>query len=98
MTDKPPKVEDEPGAQERFDQAIKNALATPPKPRKPTRRTEAEVERLLANAIRDRDAFKGKRSEHHQMAAMAVTGFERELRALREGADISADDASPGSA
>ena len=32
MADKAPKVEDEPGAQERFDRAIKNALATPPKP------------------------------------------------------------------
>jgi len=33
MTDKPlPK--DEPGAQERFDQAVKNALATAPKPHK----------------------------------------------------------------
>jgi hypothetical protein len=29
--EKPP--EDEPGADERFDRAIKNALATPPKPR-----------------------------------------------------------------
>jgi hypothetical protein len=34
MTDKPPKVEDEPGADERFERGIKNALATPPKPRK----------------------------------------------------------------
>jgi hypothetical protein len=34
MTDKPlPK--DEPGAQERFDRGIKNALATPHKPHKP---------------------------------------------------------------
>jgi hypothetical protein len=32
MTDKP-LPEDEPGAEERFDRAIKNALATPPKPR-----------------------------------------------------------------
>jgi hypothetical protein len=32
MANKPPKVEDEPGAQERFDRAIKNALAMPPKP------------------------------------------------------------------
>jgi hypothetical protein len=34
MTDKP-LPEDEPGAQERFDRAIKQALATPPKPHKP---------------------------------------------------------------
>jgi hypothetical protein len=34
MTDKP-LPEDEPGAQERFDRAIKNALATPPKPHAP---------------------------------------------------------------
>jgi hypothetical protein len=33
MTDKP-LPEDGPGAQERFDRAIKNALATPPKPHK----------------------------------------------------------------
>jgi hypothetical protein len=32
MPSKPPKVEDEPGAKERFDRAIKNALAMPPKP------------------------------------------------------------------
>jgi hypothetical protein len=31
MTEKPP-PQDEPGAQERFDRGIKNALATPPKP------------------------------------------------------------------
>jgi hypothetical protein len=36
MTDKSPrKIEDEPGAQERFDRAIKKALATPPQPNKP---------------------------------------------------------------
>jgi hypothetical protein len=36
MVQKPvPKVEDEPGAQERFDRGIKNALAMPPKPRQP---------------------------------------------------------------
>jgi hypothetical protein len=37
MSDKPqpPKIEDEPGADERFDRAIKTALATPPKPHKP---------------------------------------------------------------
>jgi hypothetical protein len=29
------KIEDEPGAQERFDRGIKTALATPPKPQKP---------------------------------------------------------------
>jgi hypothetical protein len=34
MTKPAPKVDDEPGAQERFDRAIKNALATPPKPHK----------------------------------------------------------------
>jgi hypothetical protein len=33
MTEKPP--EDEPGAQERFDRGIANALKTPPKPHKP---------------------------------------------------------------
>jgi len=32
MVNKTPKVDDEPGAQERFDRAIKTALATPPKP------------------------------------------------------------------
>jgi hypothetical protein len=31
-----PKVKDEPGAQERFDRAIKNALATPARPHKAT--------------------------------------------------------------
>lgn len=36
MTNKPlPK--DEPGAQERFERGLKNALATPPKPHKPKR-------------------------------------------------------------
>jgi len=34
MTDKPP-PKDEPGAEERFAQGIKNALATPHKPHKP---------------------------------------------------------------
>jgi hypothetical protein len=34
MTAKPPKVEDEPGAEERFERGIKNALATPHKPHK----------------------------------------------------------------
>jgi hypothetical protein len=39
MTDKP-SPEDEPGAQERFNRAIKHALATPPKPHKAeTKRT-----------------------------------------------------------
>jgi hypothetical protein len=32
MTDKPPK--DEPGAQERFDRGVANALKMPPKPHK----------------------------------------------------------------
>jgi len=42
MTDKPlPK--DEPGAQERFDRAIKNALATAHKPHKPKERKESKV-------------------------------------------------------
>lgn len=42
MTDKPlPK--DEPGAEERFDQAIKNALATPPKPQKTKEGKEPKV-------------------------------------------------------
>jgi hypothetical protein len=37
MTDKPPKeLKDEPGADERFARGLKNALATPPKPHKPT--------------------------------------------------------------
>ena len=35
MVEKSPKVIDEPGAQERFDRGIKNALAMPPKPRQP---------------------------------------------------------------
>jgi hypothetical protein len=34
MTDKPP--EDEPGAEERFQRGIANALKTLPKPHKPT--------------------------------------------------------------
>jgi len=34
MTDKP-SPEDEPGADERFDRAIKNALKMPPKPHTP---------------------------------------------------------------
>lgn len=34
MTDKPSKVKDEPGAKERFERAIKNALGTPAKPHK----------------------------------------------------------------
>jgi hypothetical protein len=34
---------DEPGAQERFDQAIKNALATPPKPHKPKEGKESKT-------------------------------------------------------
>ena len=34
MTDKPSTPKDEPGADERFDMAIKRALATPPKPHK----------------------------------------------------------------
>ena len=34
MTDKPSNPKDEPGADERFDRAIKKALATPPKPHK----------------------------------------------------------------
>jgi hypothetical protein len=33
MADKPPK--DEPGAQERFERGIANALKMPPKPHKP---------------------------------------------------------------
>ncbi|WP_293455253.1 hypothetical protein [Phenylobacterium sp.] len=33
MTDKPPK--DEPGAQERFERGVANALKMPPKPHKP---------------------------------------------------------------
>jgi hypothetical protein len=33
---------DEPGAQERFDQALKNALATAPKPHKPKERRESK--------------------------------------------------------
>jgi hypothetical protein len=41
MTDKPlPK--DEPGAQQRFDRAIKNALATPPTPHKPKEGKESK--------------------------------------------------------
>jgi hypothetical protein len=33
MTDKPPKpIEDEPGAQERFEHGLGNALRMPPKP------------------------------------------------------------------
>ena len=44
MTDKPlPK--DEPGAQERFDQAIKNALAMPPRPHKPKQGKESKPAR-----------------------------------------------------
>lgn len=35
MPKKALRVDYEPGAQERFDQAIKNALATPHKPHKP---------------------------------------------------------------
>ena len=36
MTDKPPKeVQDEPGAEERFERGIANALRMPPKPHKP---------------------------------------------------------------
>lgn len=35
MTDKPPKVEDEPGAEDRFQRGIANALRMPPKPHKP---------------------------------------------------------------
>jgi hypothetical protein len=34
MAEKHPKIEDEPGTQERFDRAIKTALATPPRPHK----------------------------------------------------------------
>jgi hypothetical protein len=34
MTDMP-LAKDEPGAQDRFDRAVKNALATPPKPHMP---------------------------------------------------------------
>jgi hypothetical protein len=37
MTNKPPKVEDEPGAEERFERGIKNALAMAPKPHKEKR-------------------------------------------------------------
>jgi hypothetical protein len=40
MADRP-LPEDEPGAQERFDRAIKNALATPPTPHKPVTSTRA---------------------------------------------------------
>jgi hypothetical protein len=36
MTDKPP--EDEPGADERFEQGVKNALRMPPKPHQPLKR------------------------------------------------------------
>ncbi len=36
MTDKPPKeVQDEAGAQERFEQGLRNALAMKPKPHQP---------------------------------------------------------------
>jgi len=36
MTDKPP--EDEPGAQERFDRGVANALRMPPKPHVPLKK------------------------------------------------------------
>jgi len=39
MAEKPPKIEDEPGAEERFDRAVRNALATPPQP-KPKRESK----------------------------------------------------------
>jgi hypothetical protein len=36
MTDKPPKeIQDEPGADERFERGLKNALAMAPKPHNP---------------------------------------------------------------
>jgi len=35
MTDKPPT--DEPGAEERFDRGVANALKMPPKPHKPVK-------------------------------------------------------------
>jgi hypothetical protein len=98
MANQPPKVEDEPGAEERFERAIKNALETPPEPRTSPPRTEAEVERLLVNAIRDRDGLKGKPGENHRMATMVAKGLERELLALRQGKDgVNADEAPPGS-
>jgi len=37
MSDKPPKIEDEPGAKERFERGIENALKTPPQPRAPAK-------------------------------------------------------------
>jgi len=36
MTTKPTKVEDEPGAEERFRRGIENALKTAPSPHRPT--------------------------------------------------------------
>ncbi len=45
MTDKP-LPQDEPGAEERFDRAIKTALATKPTPHKPKERKESKAPKL----------------------------------------------------
>jgi hypothetical protein len=39
------KVEDEPGAEDRFLSGVRKALETPHKPHKPTKRTKATKER-----------------------------------------------------
>jgi hypothetical protein len=46
MTDKPPKaVEDEPGADERFERGVANALKMPPKPHKAPEKTGAKTDK-----------------------------------------------------
>lgn len=46
MTDKPPKpIEDEPGAQERFEHGLGNALRMPPRPHKPKQARAEESKR-----------------------------------------------------
>jgi len=38
-----PKIEEEPGAQERFERAVKRALATPPKPFTPGAKKKSQA-------------------------------------------------------
>jgi len=52
MTDKP--LEDEPGAQERFDRGITNALRTPPKPHVKKSETDSPKTAKATTGVRSR--------------------------------------------
>jgi hypothetical protein len=56
-----------------------------------SRDTQTDIERRLDNARQERDAWRGKGTEHYQLAVILVQRLEKQLQNLATGKGPKSD-------